>query len=127
MRRKDVSVFLRVSVAVVGCSLLGSCSTGDEGVLESRDGNDCTSHYEPVASADTWPGLKAAMLATDDWGRVASVRTQARGEEADSGPGDHDVVRVVDLLNRKGGRLIQVDVWRSDGGWVAGAWSQCID
>ena len=32
------------------------------------------------------------------------------------------------LLDRKGRRLAQVDVWRTDaGGWRAGAWSQCID
>ncbi len=67
------------------------------------------------------------MLANEDWGRVASLRTQARGDEVDSRPSDEEVVRVMDLLNRNGRRLIQVDVWRTDAGWRAGAWSQCID
>jgi hypothetical protein len=84
------------------------------------------SHYNPVASAPTWEGLKAAMLAYKERGRVASVRTQARGD--DVGAGDQAAVRVVDLLNRNGRRLVQVDVWRTDAGaWRAGAWSQCID
>jgi len=116
----------RLGAAVLAFSSLSACSDGDEGVPSGGDG-DCISHYEPVASAATWAGLKKAMLANEDWGRVVSLRTQARGEEADSGPGDEEVVRVMDLLNRKGRRLIQVDVWRADAGWRAGAWSQCID
>jgi hypothetical protein len=119
------SVPLRLGVALLACSSLSACSGGDEGVL--GDGGDCTSHYELVASAGTWAGLKEAMLANEDWGRVASLRTQARGEEADSGPGHEKVVRVMDLLDGKGRRLIQVDVWRTGEGWRAGAWSQCID
>ena len=67
------------------------------------------------------------MLANDDWGRVTSLRTQAQGEEANNGPGDQDVERVMDLLNGKGRRLVQVDVWRTDEGWHAGVWSQCTD
>lgn len=122
----DMSVPLRSSIAVVACSLITACSSGEIGVGSGDDG-DCTSHYEPVASADTWPGLKKGMLANQEWGRVASLRTQVRGDGADSGLGDREVVRVMDLLNRKGRRLIQVDVWRTGGGWRAGAWSQCID
>ena len=121
----DMSVPLRMSIALVVCSLVTACSSGEVGVSSGDDG-DCTSHYEPVASADTWAGLKEGMLANEDWGRVASLRTQSRGKEADSGLGDEEVVRVMDLLNRKGRRLIQVHVWRA-GGWRAGAWSQCID
>jgi hypothetical protein len=119
-----MSVPLRLAVALLACASLGACSVG-EGVHGGR--SDCTSHYEPVASAATWAGLKVAMLANEDWGHVASLRTQARGEEADRGPSDEEVVRVVDLLNREGRRLIQVDVWRTGEGWRAGAWSQCID
>jgi hypothetical protein len=34
----------------------------------------------------------------------------------------------VDLLNRKGRRLAQVEVWRTESGaWRAGIWLQCID
>lgn len=88
--------------------------------------SDCVSNYDSVARASTWHGLKDAMLSTTEWGRVVSVRTQARGH--DVGAGDQDAVRVVDLPNRKGRRLVQVDVWRTDAGaWRAGAWNQCID
>jgi hypothetical protein len=123
-----MSVLVRWSVALVACSVLTACAGGydDVHVGSSGDG-DCTSHYEPVASAATWAGLKEAMLADDDWGRVASLRIQARGDEIDSGAGDEEVVRVVDLLSHRGRRLIQVDVWRTDIGWAAGVWSQCID
>lgn len=66
------------------------------------------------------------MLAYDGPGRVASVRTQASG--AGVGVGDQETVRVVDLLNRAGRRIVQVEVWRTEAGaWRAGVWSQCID
>lgn len=66
------------------------------------------------------------MLGYEERGRVASVRTQARGD--DVGAGNQNAVRVVDLLNRNGRRLVQVDVWRTDAGsWCAGVWNQCID
>ncbi len=113
---------VRTGLLVLACAVLGACSgtTGDDG------GGDCVSHYEPVASAPTWPALKDAMLDYDDRGRVVSLRTQAKGD--DVGAGDQDVVRVVDLLDRNGRRVVQVDVWRTDdGGWSSGVWSQCID
>jgi hypothetical protein len=66
------------------------------------------------------------MLGYEGRRPVASLRTQARGE--DVGAGDEDAVRVVDLLNQQGDRLVQVDVWRTAAGsWRAGVWSQCID
>ena len=100
--------------------LLGACAGSTD------DGIDCTSHYQPVASAPSWNGLRDAMLSYDERGQVASMRTQERG--VDVGAGDQNAVRVVDLLDRKGRRLVQVDVWRTDaGGWRAGIWSQCID
>jgi len=112
---------LRITVASLMFATLGACvSTG------SSADDDCVSQYDPVASAATWQGLKRAMLEYEEEGRVASVRTQERG--GDVGAGDEEVVRVVDLLNRNGNRLLQVDVWRTeDGAWSAGAWSQCID
>lgn len=116
---------LRASAVLATCALLTACAGTEEGV--SSHDNDCTSHYEPVASAESWSDLRVAMLANRDWGRVASVRTQARRQEAATGPGDQAVVRVVDLLDRKRRRLIQVDVWRTERVWRAGAWSQCID
>ncbi len=100
--------------------LLGGCASTDTG------GGDCSSHYEPIAGAPTWGALKQAMLDAEDWGRVASLRTQSRGEDID-GRGVQ-VVRVVDLLDRDGRRLVQAEVWRTDDdAWAAGAWSQCID
>ena len=110
---------VRLGLAVLACGLLSACAG-------TTEGGDCVSHYNPVASAPTWEGLKDAMLGYRERGRVASVRTQERGN--DVGAGDQDAVRVVDLLNRNGRRLVQVDVWRTDAGaWRAGVWSQCID
>ena len=114
---------VRMGLVVLVCGVLGGCSSG------GTTHDDCVSHYDPVAGAPTWGALKEAMLDNRDWGRVASVRTQARGEDVGAGsePGVN-VVRVVDLLDRSGRRLIQVDVWRAhDGAWRAGAWAQCID
>ncbi|WP_183095458.1 hypothetical protein [Nocardioides stalactiti] len=110
-------------VAGLACVSLSSCSA----TTGSTGGNpDCVSHYDDVASATTWAGLKNAMLDSRDWGRVGSIRIQAQG--VDIGAGDEDAVRVVDLLNRNGRRLVQVDVWRADSGaWRAGVWNQCID
>jgi hypothetical protein len=108
-------------LALAACAVL--TVTGCQG---ESTGGDCESFYEPVASAPTWDGLKDAMLSFEERGRVVSVRTQARG--VDIGGGDQDAVRVVDLLNRNGRRLAQVDVWRTDAGaWRAGIWKQCID
>lgn len=110
---------VRMVLAALACGGAGAC-------VSTTDGRDCVSHYDPVARAGSWEGLEDAMVATTEWGRVASVRTQARGE--DVGAGDRDAVRVVDLLDENGRRLVQVDVWRTDaGGWRAGAWSQCTD
>lgn len=118
-----MNLSVRLIVAALACLSLTSCS-GITGGTGSDD--DCVSHYDNVASAPTWAGLKAAMLDSRDWGRVASIRIQAQG--VDVGAGDQDAVRVVDLLGRNGRRLIQVDVWRTEAGaWRAGAWSQCID
>jgi len=111
---------VRVSLVVLAGFLSAGCAGSTEG------GGDCVSHYDPVASAPTWDALKDAMLGYKERGLVASVRTQARGD--DVGAGDQDAVRVVDLLNRNGRRLAQVDVWRTDAGaWRAGVWKQCID
>ena len=119
MRLIGMTGTLRSSLALLPCALFAGCTS------VSSSGDDCVSHYEPVASAPTWDELKDAMLGYGELGRVASVRTQARG--ADVGAGDQDVVRVVDLLNRNGRRLAQVDVWRTDDRLRAGVWSQCID
>lgn len=110
----------RMVLAALACATLSACASATDG------GDDCVSRYEPVASAATWDALKGAMLGYKERGTVASLRTQARGR--DVGAGDQDAVRVVDLLNRNGRRLVQVDVWRTEtGAWRAGVWSQCID
>jgi hypothetical protein len=113
------------TLTVLMCGILGACAGATQG--HTTGGEDCVSHYEHVASAPGWRGLEAAMLASEKWGAVTSVRTQARGGE-DVGAGDQQVVRVVDLLDRRGRRLVQADVWRTDAGaWRAGVWQQCTD
>lgn len=114
---------LRLALATLVCGVLTSCA-GEGG--DDSGGDDCTSHYDAIATAPTWVGLKRAMLRSSEWGQVSSVRVQARG--TDVGAGDQPAVLVVDLLGRRGGRLVQADVWRTaDGGWSAGVWNQCID
>ena len=122
-RLMTVRTLLTVPMGVALASgLLSAC----ESVGSSGDDGDCVSHYDAVASASTWQGLKDAMLSYDEQGRVVSVRTQVQGD--DVGAGDQDAVRVVDLLNQNGRRLVQVDVWRTDdGAWRAGVWKQCVD
>lgn len=116
-----MTVSARMGLAVLACGFLSAC--GDYSVIPNAE-SDCTSHYGSVVSASTWDGLKDALV---ERSRVVSVRTQARGDNVD-GAGNQDVVRVVDLLNQTGRRVVQVDVWRTDSGaWRAGAWSQCID
>jgi hypothetical protein len=113
---------VRMSLAVLACGTLSACA-GD-----TNGGVDCASRPEPVASASTWDGLKDAMLDYTGRGRVASVRTQARGEGARHAlhVSDRHVRRVVDLLNRNGRLLVQVVVRRTDAGsWRADILSQC--
>jgi hypothetical protein len=124
LRHMAMTASVPMCLALLASGALSACA-GETDTVGSTSG-DCVSHYDFVARAPTWPGLKDAMVDSSEWGRVASVRTQARGN--DVGAGDRDAVRVVDLVNRNGRRLIQVDVWRTDAGaWRAGAWSQCID
>lgn len=114
-----MTAFARMSLALLACGLFSGCE------VVSSSGGDCVSQYEPVAEAPTWDGLKDAMLGYSERGRVVSMRTQERGN--DVGVGDENAVRVVDLLNRNGRRIVQVEVWRTDDQWHAGVWSQCID
>lgn len=117
-----VRTSLTASFVALALGMLSAC----ESVGSSGDDGDCVSHYDEVASASTWTGLESALLAYKERGPAVSLRTQARGN--DVGAGDQDAVRVVDLLNQNGRRLVQVDVWRTGGGaWRAGVWSQCID
>jgi len=109
-----------MALAAVACGLLAACESS------GTTTGTCISHYDEVASATTWAALKRAIRESDEWGRVASVRTQARQHVV--GSGRQRVVRVVDLVDEKGRRLVQADVWRTDsGGWRAGVWLQCTD
>lgn len=120
----EVMLLLRSIVAMAACASLGACSSSHTGGVGGE--GDCVSRYYDVTTAPTWPALKSAMLKSRDWGRVDSIRIQQEG--VDVGAGDQDAVRVVDLLDQDGQRLIQVDVWRTDAGaWRAGAWGQCTD
>ena len=108
-------------VPLLGPVLLGCGPTG--GTIA---GGDCTSGYQVVAEASSWPGLQTAVLDSSDWGDVEAIRTQAQG--VDVGAGNQDAVRVIDLLDPAGRRLAQADVWRTPGGgWRAGVWGQCTD
>src|SRR3954452_874311 len=119
LRPMGMTAPVRMGLAVLSCVALSACAG-------STDRADCVSHYSPVATAPTWDDLREGMLRYREWGRVDSVRIQARGH--DVGAGDQDAVRVVDLLNRNGRRLVQVDVWRTGAGaWRAGVWGQCTD
>ena len=84
----------RVGLAVLACGLVSASAGMTRGRQRLRE------PLQLVASAPTWEGSKDAMLGYEERGRVASLRTQARGD--DVGAGDQDAVRVVDLLNRNG-------------------------
>lgn len=122
VRQSGMTGLRRITPTVLLFCVLSACA----GITGTTAGGACTSHYRVVASAPTWHALRDAMGAYQERGDVASLRTQARGY--DVGVGDQEAVRVVDLLNRRGRRLVQVEVWRTDrGGWRAGVWGQCID
>ena len=108
-------------VPLLGPVLLG-CGHG----RIASDPACASSGYEVVADAPSWPALRTAVLASSDWGDVEAVRTQEQG--VDVGVGDQDAVRVIDLLDPEGRRLVQAEVWRTTaGGWRAGVWGQCTD
>ena len=105
----------RTTIAAgMALSLTGCLST--EG---GTPGDDCTSHFEPVASAPDRTALKRTLL--DD----VDPRTRAL-RLIDEDPGDDKVV--VNLLDRKRRLVMSLDMWqRADGTWTAQRWSQCID
>ena len=84
----------------------------------------CRSGYGSVATAQTWPALRRGVVADDSWGEVASVRLRRH----DGGAQDVRTERFADLLDRRGERVAQADVWRTrDGRWRLGVWGQCTD
>jgi hypothetical protein len=112
-----------MGVALLVIGALSACASDTNG------GVDCSSRPDPIATASTWDGLKAAMLDYTGRGRVGSVRTQVRGDSArDALHGDPQVRRVVDLLNHRGRQLVQVQVRRtSPGHWRADVLAECTD
>jgi len=111
-------------VTLALCALAIGCSSEDD--RGRIPGGDCVSYYDTVGTADSWMELKPKLLRYREWGRVASVRTLARGE--DVGVGDQDAHRVVGLINRNDRRLVEVEIWRTETGMLrAGIWRQCID
>jgi len=93
--------------------LLAACQSDNSGGED-----DCTSHYDMLASAPSLRALEAKLRARV-LPSVRDIRLQGMSE---------DGKRVVDLLNAKGHRVLQIEVWRrADGSWVAGEWLQCID
>jgi hypothetical protein len=119
----SVTASVRIGLAVLAFGTLSACASDTGG------GADCTSRPNPVATASTWEGLKAAMLDYTERGRIGSLRTQARGESARHAlHGDRQVRRVVDLLDQNGRRLEQVAVRRTGPGhWRADALAECTD
>lgn len=114
---------VRVAAALSSCFLLVGCLSTEPG---SGSGGDCESSYSEVVQAPTWQALKDELVGSDSWPRAVAVRVQEQG--TDIGVGDEDAVRVVDLLDDKGRRVVQLEVWRTDdAAWSAGSWSQCID
>ena len=109
---------VRVSVALAVCLLAAACQDEPpEGVSSSGD-DHCRSHYDMLAKASTESRLESELLS----GAVPNAESLRTQGVSDKGR------RVVDLLNAKGRRVWQVEVWeRSDGDWVAGLWLQCID
>jgi outer membrane murein-binding lipoprotein Lpp len=93
-------------------TVLAGCASS-----ESSDGEDCTSFYQHVAEARTLSALKA-RLAHDVDPEARSVRVVGR----------HDGKTTINVLNRRNGIVMQVDVWqKSNGRWTAARWLQCID
>ena len=116
MRTSRSSLVLLLGPLLLGCTTTGGTTAG----------GDCTSGYQVVADASSWPALQTAVLDSSDWGDVEAIRTQEQG--VDVGVGDQDAVRVVDMLDPTGRRLAQAEVWRTPGGgWRAGVWGQCTD
>src|SRR3954449_10245746 len=100
----------RIVTMVLGAPFLVACSS-------TTTGDDCSSHYDVIAEAAGRAEVRDAVV-DGAVPRARSTRVQ----------GHHDGKTTVDVLDRRGRRLMQVDVFRGDDGvWVAGRWAQCID
>ena len=113
------------SVAGVVVTLgMAGCSSTVSG--QASPDADCNSGYHRVATAQNWPQLAHKLQTTTTiFGQADGVRTVQHGNDI-TGAGGHRVERVVDLLNRRGHRLIQLEVWRDDGHtWQASYFAAC--
>jgi hypothetical protein len=100
----------------------GAACSPDEGASSSP--GDCRSHYEDLARAASRPRLDARLTSTVD---PSVVRLRVQGTVRATGDA-HQPAEIVDLLNTRGRRVMQVEVFRlGDGQWYAGRWAQCID
>lgn len=107
-----------VTVGVAGCSNTPAAQRSPDA--------DCGSGYRRVATAPSWPQLAHKLQTTTTiFGQAAGVRTVQSGDDL-TGAGGHRVDRVVDLLNRRGHRLIQLEVWREgEHTWRASYFAAC--
>jgi hypothetical protein len=100
--------------------VLASCSTreGDAGP------SGCTSRYEDVALASTRPKLDAKLISNVQLA-VAQLRVQGSGTASGA---SHQPAEFVDLLDARGRRIVQVEVFQlDDAEWVPGQRVQRID
>lgn len=122
MRQHLAATVVLVSVVALTTACMGEGGTGPAGNRATGGGGFCESHYEDVVVADSRRALERDLVSDVPGGRL---RIQGRGPAA----GDRSIsADIVDVLNKRGGRVMQVDVFRQpDGRWFAGQWSQCID
>jgi hypothetical protein len=109
-------------LAALVCATALSCSScSAEDVSTS---GDCASHYVDVAQAPSRHRLDDELLSTVD-PSVVGLRVQGTGKATGY---EHQPADIVDLLNGKGRRVMQIEVLQlASGDWYAGRWSQCID
>lgn len=117
MRRGPWPLLLTVT------ALAGTACSPDESGQTGGDG-DCESHYADVAQAGSRNRLDAELTSEAD---PSVVRLRVQGTSPATGD-PHQPAEIVDLLNARGRRVMQVEVFPlADGQWYAGRWAQCID
>jgi hypothetical protein len=105
-------------------AVLASCSTDDHEGVSTGGEDDCESHYQDLAEATSRERLDAKLVSGVD-PSVVKVRVQGRTSATGA---DHQPAEIVDLLNAKGRRVMQIEVFQIAGGrWYAGQWLQCTD
>lgn len=121
--RDDLVPFLVIRLLAVATMLaLTACSP--DGQVTYPAGGDCTSRYEDLAHAATREDLDSRLTSKVD-PTIVGLRIQ--GKAPASGQ-DHQPAEIVDLLNARKRRVMQIEVFQlADGQWYAGRWMQCID